>query len=45
MKGKMEPSAVPTMVKVMPPMVQVVKQVIAVAQMTSTQERQSREWG
>jgi hypothetical protein len=43
MKGKMEPSTRPIVVKVVPPMVQIVRQIVIVPQMTSPQDRESRE--
>ncbi len=43
MRGIMEPSIVPMVVKAMPPMVQTVKQTVIVPQMTSPQDREPRE--
>jgi hypothetical protein len=43
MRGRMEPSIVLTMVKVVPTMVHAVRQIATVPQMTSPHERQSRE--
>jgi hypothetical protein len=43
MKGRMEPSTVPTMVRAMLIMVHVVKQTTIVPHMTSPQKRQLRE--
>jgi hypothetical protein len=37
MRGRVEPFVVPTMVKVVPPMVQVVRKTIAIPHMTSPQ--------
>jgi hypothetical protein len=34
MRGKVEPSIVPTLVRAMPPVVQVVKQIAAIPKMT-----------
>jgi len=42
-KGRVEPSIVLTMVRVMPIVVQVVRQITIVPQMTSPQEKQPRE--
>jgi hypothetical protein len=38
MRGKLEPFVVPTMVRAMPPMVQVVRQTTTIPQMTSPHE-------
>jgi hypothetical protein len=43
MKGKMEPSTIPTMVKAVPQMVKAVKQTATVPHMTSPQEKQPKE--
>jgi hypothetical protein len=42
-RGRMEPYAMPTMVRVMPTVVQAIRQTIAGPHMTSPQERQPRE--
>jgi hypothetical protein len=38
MRGKLEPFVIPTMVRAMPPMVQVVRQTTTIPQMTSPHE-------
>jgi hypothetical protein len=43
MKGRMEPSRVPIVVKEVPPMVQTVRQTVIVPQMTSPHDREPRE--
>jgi hypothetical protein len=43
MRGRMEPSIVPIVVKAVPPMVQTVKQTIIVPQMTFPQDKKPRE--
>jgi len=42
-RGRVEPYAVPTMVRVMPIVVQAIRQIIAGPHMTSPQEKQPRE--
>ncbi len=44
MKGRVAPFTLSTLVHVMPPMVQVARQIIEVPQMTSPQERQLKEY-
>jgi hypothetical protein len=43
MKGRVEPSIMPIMVREVPTMVHVVRQIVAVPQMTFPYERQSKE--
>jgi hypothetical protein len=45
MKGTMEPFAILTMVRAVPPMVHVIKQFIPIPHMTSPQEKQPRDQG
>jgi hypothetical protein len=42
-RGRVEPSTMPTVVRAMPIVVQTVRQTIVVPQMTSPHERQPRE--
>jgi hypothetical protein len=43
MRGKVEPSTIPTVVRAMPPMVQALKQATTIPQMTLPQDRQLKE--
>jgi len=43
MRGKVEPSTIPTVVRAMPPMVQALRQTTTVPHMTLPQERQLKE--
>jgi hypothetical protein len=43
MRGKVEPFAVPIVVRAMPPMVQAIKQTTTIPHMTSPHDRQQRE--